>query len=230
MRGEQFRMNASNTEQAGLVGFVRTHALKAALEAVFNFTLPFLIYSYGSGRYGNVDALMAASAPPVLWSITTFIRERRIDAISVLVLAGIALSLLAFVGGGGVRFLQLRENLVAGVAGLVFLGSAVIGKPLIYQLARAGARRRGAGRLATIEALRGESGFHKDLSAVTLVWGFVLLAACALNCTLVFLMSIRQFMLISSSISYGVVGLLTALTFWLVPRAVRRAEARRTAR
>jgi len=222
-------MNATQTEQAGFAGFVRTHALKAVLEAVFNFILPFLIYSYASGRYGIVDALMAASAPPILWSITTFIHERKIDAISMLVLAGIALSLLGFAGGGGVKFLQLRENLVPGLVGLVFLGSAAIGRPLIYQLARAGARRRGADRLATIDALRGDAGFRRDLTAATLVWGLGLIAACALNCSLVFLLSIKQFMLISGPISYSVVGLLTAWTFWFVPRAVRLAEARRVA-
>jgi len=223
-------MNASKTEQGGLAALVRIHALKAVLEAVFNFILPFLIYNYGSGRYGNVDALMAASAPPVFWSMATFIRERKIDAISILVIAGIVLSLLAFAGGGGVRFLQLRENLVTGLVGLVFLGSAAIGKPLIYQLARAGARRRGADNLAVIEALRDEGRFRNDLTAATLAWGFGLVAACALNCTLVFIVSIKQFMLIGGPISYGVIGLLTAWTFWFVPRAVRLAEARRIAR
>ena len=54
-----------------------------------------------------------------------------------LVVSGIVLSLLAMVGGGGVRFLQLREKLVTGVIGLVFVGSAVVGKPLVYELVRA---------------------------------------------------------------------------------------------
>src|SRR5271170_2683446 len=80
-------------------------------------------------------------------AIAAFIRERRVDAISVLVLSGIALSILAFAGGGGVKFLQLRENLVTGLVGLIFLGSAAIGRPLIYQLSRAGVRRRAADKV-----------------------------------------------------------------------------------
>jgi intracellular septation protein A len=124
------------------LAYARAHGAKVGLEAAVNFILPFLIYSYSRGRLGDAPALMAASAPPILWSVAAFIRERKLDAISILVLSGIALSLLAFAGGGGVKFLQLRENLVGGLVGLLFLGSVAIGKPLIYALARAGARRR----------------------------------------------------------------------------------------
>src|SRR5580704_11582211 len=116
-----------------VAGYVRAHGLKAGLEVGVNFVLPFVIYSSARGALGDVPALIAAGIPPVAWSIAGFIRERKLDAISILVLAGLALSLLAFAGGGGVKVLQLRENLVSGLVGLVFLGSAAIGKPLIYQ-------------------------------------------------------------------------------------------------
>lgn len=136
-----------STDQSRLsmvVAFARVHGTKLGLEVLINFLLPFAIYSYASGRQGDVRALMAASAPPILWSIGEFIRERRVDALSILVLGGIVLSLLAFAGGGGVKVLPLRENLVAGLVGLVFLGSAAIGRPLIFLLARGATRRRSA--------------------------------------------------------------------------------------
>jgi hypothetical protein len=208
-------------------GYIRGHGLKAALEVGVNFALPFVIYSGARGAWGDVPALMASSAPPILWSITGFIRERKLDAISILVLGGIALSLLAFAGGGGVKVLQLRENLVTGLIGLMFLGSTAIGKPLIYQLARAGARRRAGGSVEAVEALRDDPGFRRAMLLATLVWGLGLVAACAVNCTLVFMLSIKQFMLVSGPVSYAFIGLLTAWTFWSVPRAKRLAEARR---
>jgi len=206
--------------------YLRAHGVKLALELAFNFLFPFLIYSSVAGRLGPAPALMIASAPPIAWSIAGFIRQRKIDAISVLVLAGIALSLLAFAGGGGVKVLQLRENLVSGLVGLVFLGSAAIGRPLILQLSRAGARRRGAESVAAIDALGGDPGFRGAMTAATLVWGFGLTAVCALECALVFMVSIRQFLLISGPVSYGGIGLMTAWTFWYVPRALRAAHAR----
>ncbi|HEX5419075.1 MAG TPA: hypothetical protein VFY39_03680 [Gammaproteobacteria bacterium] len=63
-----------------------------------------------------MHALMAASAPPIVWAIAEFARRRRIDALSILVLAGVGLSLLVYLSGGSVRVLQLREKLVTSPA------------------------------------------------------------------------------------------------------------------
>src|ERR1043166_9001389 len=107
------------------------------VEALVNFILPFVIYNYAEAPLGEVRALLVSSAPPIAWSLVEFARHRRVDALSLLVLSGIALSLLAMIGGGGVKSPQLRKNRVTGVIGLAFVGSALIGKPLIYELARA---------------------------------------------------------------------------------------------
>jgi hypothetical protein len=217
----------AETRLSRVAGYVRAHGLKTGLEIGINFALPFLIYSGARAALGDVPALMAASAPPIAWSIAGFIRERKLDAISILVLAGIALSLLAFAGGGGVKVLQLRENLVSGLVGLVFLGSAAIGKPLIYQLARAGARRRAGAAAQAVEALRDDPIFRRTMVVATLVWGTGLLSVCAINCTLVFVLSIKQFMLVSGPVSYVGIGALSAWSFWFVPRGKTLAEARR---
>ena len=127
--------------QRGLIARTLAHVRKdgghMAVEALVNFVLPFVIFNYAERPLGDVRALLASSVPPILWSLVEFARHRRIDALSMLVVSGIALSLLAMVGGGGVRFLQLREKLVTGVIGLVFVGSAVVGKPLVHELVRA---------------------------------------------------------------------------------------------
>jgi hypothetical protein len=60
---------------------------------------------------------------------------------------------------------------------------------------------------------------------MTLVWAFGLIATSAVNCTLVFLISIKLFLLVSGPISYGAIALLTAWTFWYAPRALRRVMA-----
>lgn len=203
---------------------MRQHGPGIGLELVFNIALPFVVYDLGSDSLGKVGALMASSVPPILWSIYGFIRERRIDAISVLVVSGIALSLLAFAGGGGVKFLQLRENLVTGLVGLVFLASAAIGKPLIYQLARAGVRRRSPAELAAFEARKDDVRFQRTMALMTLVWGGGLVASCAANCVLVFSVSIKEYLLISPPIGYVTMGLLFGWTFWFARRAKRRNE------
>jgi hypothetical protein len=220
-------MSIEDSRLNRIAAFARANGLKWAAELGFNFVLPFAIYSAASGRIGAAPGLLAASIPPILWSLATFIRQRTVDAISMLVLAGIALSLIAFAGGGGVKFLQLRENLVGGVVAMVFLGSVAIGRPLIFQLAKAGSRRRGAQAAAMVEALQDDAGFRRAMTTATLAWGVGLAAACAINCTLVFLLTVKQFMLISGPISWATLGLLTLWTYRFVPRALREAYERR---
>jgi hypothetical protein len=220
-------VSAADSLPAKILALARTHGPKALLEVVLNFALPFAIYSLTRDRFGDVPALMMASGPPVLWSISGFIRERKIDAISILVLSGIVLSLLAYAGGGGVKMLQLREHLVTGLVGLIFLGSIAVGRPLLYHLARAGAARRSADAAALLSALRDDTRFQRQMLVATVVWGIGLVGNCAVQCALVFILTIKQFLLVSGPVGYTWLGLLTAWTFWFVPRAVRQAMARR---
>jgi hypothetical protein len=214
---------------AGAWTWIRERGPGFAIEALVNFVAPFLIYDLSKGRLGDVHALMASSAPPIAWSIIEFVRRRRVDALSILVLGGIALSLLAFAGGGGARFLQLRENLVGGLIAFIFLGSAAIGKPLIYQLARATIRRRSAAELADFEALRDNVFFRRTMTLMTLVWGFGLLAQTATACLLVFTLTIHDYLLVSPVVGYGTMGSLGLWTFWYSRRQRRKGEARRAA-
>jgi hypothetical protein len=222
-------VRAIGSQVTKVVAYARAHCVRISRELAVNFVLPFLIFNYISSSLGAVIALIIASTPPILWAIAAFIRERKVDAISVLVLSGIALSILAFAGGGGVKFLQLRENLVTGLVGLIFLGSAAIGRPLIYQLSRSGVRRRAAVKVQAFEGLRDDTQFRRSMTVATLVWGFGLLAVCALNCALVFMLTIKHYLLIGGPLNYAIISMLTAWTFWYVPRAARQTALGRAA-
>jgi intracellular septation protein A len=214
---------------ATIVAFARKNGGRIALEALVNFILPFLIYNYAEGRLGDVRALLASSIPPILWSVIEFARHRRLDALSLLVLGGIGLSLLAMIGGGGARFLQLREKLVTAVIGLVFLGSALIGKPLIYELARGSMRRKSESEAQEFEALQVHAGFRRTMMVMTIVWGLGLLADVAVSVVLVFVLSIREYLLVNPMLGYGTMGALSLWTFVYGKRAKRRGDARRAA-
>lgn len=208
---------------------LRKTSLSVGIEILANFILPYLVYIQTEDSIGQVHALMAASIPPILWSVIEFARKRRIDAISMFVIAGIALSLLAFLGGGSVRFLQLRENLVTGLIGCVFLGSAMVGRPLIYQLARDGMRRKSASESERFERLRENRRFRRTMTVMTLVWGFGLLVQTAGACVLVFSMPIRDYLIVSPALSYGAMACLALWTFWYGRQQKRRGEAARAA-
>ena len=223
-------MEAKRGLAARTIAYVRENGGHIAGEALVNFILPFAIYSYAEGPLGDVRALLISSVPPILWSLVEFARHRRLDALSLLVVSGIALSLLAMLGGGGVRFLQLREKLVTGVIGLVFLGSAMIGKPLIYELARATRARKSKQEAQEFEALQVHAAFRRTMTVMTLVWGLGLLVDVAASVALLFVLSIRGYLLVNPMLGYGTMAALSLWTFLYAQRARRRGEAARAAR
>ncbi len=190
-------------------------------EILVNFVLPYAIFSYYQPTLGDVKALIASSVPPIVWSIVELIRKRRIDAISLMVIAGIVLGLLAFIGGGSVKFLQLRENLVTAIIGLLFLGSVVVKRPIIYEFARAGEARRSPERAAAFEALRERPGFRQTMVTMTIVWGIGLLLLTAVACVLVYALSIKTYLIVGPIVGNVGFGLLALWTFVYASRRRR---------
>jgi hypothetical protein len=220
---------ADATPAARALAWIRTNGRTVALEALVNFAGPYLIYTLAKPHLGEVGALLASSGPPIAWSLFEFARHRRLDALSILVLSGIAMSLLAMLGGGGVKWLQLRERLVTIVIGLVFLGSAAIGKPIIYQLARARSLRGDGAQARELEALKDNVQFRRVMTIMTIVWGGGLLAEAAINIVLVFTLSIEQYLLVHPIIGYVATGLLVGFTFLYARHAQRQGAKRRAA-
>jgi hypothetical protein len=202
------------------MNWLKTQGPKAALELLANVLAPLAIYGLVHARLGDVWSLVAAGAPPLLWSIGGFAMSRRIDALSLIVLAGIALSVLALVGGGGAKFLQLREHLVLAAIGLAFLGSAAIGRPLIYQLARARLSRTAGNADGWFEALREAPQFRRAMLVMTLAWGVALVLEASACGVLVFVLTVPQYLIVSPILGYGSLGVLTAWTYWYARRRI----------
>ncbi|MBN9511700.1 MAG: hypothetical protein J0I21_21645 [Alphaproteobacteria bacterium] len=199
---------------------VRERVVGVGGTLLVNVLLPFLIFALTRSRLGDVHALIASSAPPLVWSVVELTRQRRVDALSLLVLTGIALSLLAFIGGGGVHFLQLRERLVTGLIGLIFLGSVAINRPLIYYLARASITRASPEKAGHFVAIRDTPIFRRTMLTMTLAWGVGLVVECAVAVTLTEVLTVSEFMLVGYVIGYGSTGLLTLWSYWYARRRI----------
>jgi hypothetical protein len=209
---------------AAALAWLRAHGPGAAVEIVVNLALPLAIFQSARAHIGDTRALMAAAAPPLAWTVSELAWRRRLDALSIIVLAGLALSLIGFAGGGGPRLLQLRERLVMPVIGLVFLGSAAIGRPLIYQLARARIKRS-AEEAGWFEALRDHPAFRHAMMVMTLAWGAALVIEPAIAAGLVFILPVPVYMVISPVLGYGAFVALTAWTWWYARRRIRPLRA-----
>ena len=193
------------------------------LEMGVNVLLPYLVYDWLSPSVGNTHALIISAIPPIIWSLVQIIREKRIDAISIFVIAGIALSLLAMAGGGSAKFLQIRENLVNALIGLVFLGSVLIKRPLILILARAQIKARDPKHIDQFNLTMKNPSKRRPLVLMTLVWGAGLILSALLSCALVFMMSIGTYMIVSPVVGYGIYGILILWTVWYSKRLKKRS-------
>ncbi len=184
-----------------------------ALELLVNLVLPWACYRLARPRFGEVHAIMASAAPPIIWSLAGLARFRRIDSLSLLVLSGIVLSLVGYAFGGSPRLLLMRESLVTGLIGLAFIASAVIGRPLVYVLALAGLARRSEADRAAFESEQERPGFRRLFTVITFVWGIGLVAETALRAVLVFTLPVSRFLIVGPIIGYATIGLLLLWAF-----------------
>ena len=91
-----------------------------------NVALPWLAYRLAFPHWGLQGGLVASALPPVAWMTLDLARYRHFDALSALVLAGIALSLIALAAGGDVRLKSLEDPMVSGMIGASFLVSLAL--------------------------------------------------------------------------------------------------------
>ncbi|GAB0113607.1 VC0807 family protein [Acidisoma sp. C75] len=194
-------------------------SVNLVLELGANILAPWAVYSLLAPHYGDFAGLVGSALPPLLWSLFELARSRRLDAVSVIVLAGIILTMLATFLGGSPKLLQIRENAVTGLIGLVFLASLCLRQPLLTHLARATFARQGPEAAARLEAFAASAGGAAFFRRLTLFWGIGLVAQTALMIWLVFLWPIATYLLLSPIIGYGLLGLMFAGTFWYRRRA-----------
>ncbi|MFM0014044.1 hypothetical protein PQR46_23035 [Paraburkholderia sediminicola] len=197
------------------------------LELAVNFLLPWLAYRFALPHLGETGALIASAVPPIVWSLIELVRFRRVDALSVMVVAGIVLSVAAMALGGSPRMLLLRESLVSGAVGVVFLLSLPMRRPLIFYLARATVAREMEGGAERFETLwRERPALVSAMRLMTLVWGVGLTGETALRAWMALTWPIERFLVVSPFIGYGIYGALTLWTLWYRKTMRTRVEAR----
>ncbi|MFM0080845.1 hypothetical protein P0D72_18515 [Paraburkholderia sediminicola] len=197
------------------------------LELAVNFLLPWLAYRFALPHVGETGALIASAVPPIVWSLIELVRFRRVDALSVMVVAGIVLSVAAMALGGSPRMLLLRESLVSGAVGVVFLLSLPMRRPLIFYLARATVAREMEGGAERFETLwRERPALVSAMRLMTLVWGVGLTGETALRAWMALTWPIERFLVVSPFIGYGIYGALTLWTLWYRKTMRSRVETR----
>jgi hypothetical protein len=172
------------------------------------------VYELLDAHYGDVIALIASAMPPLLWSAYELAKTRRLDAISVIVVASILFTVGATAMGGSARLIQVREALVTGLVGILFLLSLPLKRPIIFYLARATMARNTLEGAKDFETVWSKPGVPKILRFLTAVWGIGLVVQTAAMCWLAYIWPIGRYILISPVIGYGIFGVLMIWSLW----------------
>jgi hypothetical protein len=186
---------------------------KTIAELAVNILLPWLVYRELNKPYGEFDALAASAAPPILWSAYELARFRKLDALSLLVLGSIVLSLMALAFGGSPRLLMVRENLFSLPIGAAFLASTFMARPLIYYMARATFARESPDHLALFEQAWRRPHVLRGLRVMSAVWGAGLIFQGALLGWMAWTWPVERYLLVSPVVGYGIIGALAIWTY-----------------
>ncbi len=176
------------------------------------------MYQALDSHYGDVAALIASAMPPLLWSVYELAKTRRLDAISVVVVASILFTLAATALGGSPKLIQIRDALVTGAVGMLFLLSLLMRRPVIFFLARAMMARNTEQGSANFERLWNKPGMPRLFFQLTAVWGLGLVLQTAVMCWLAWTWPISRYLLLGPVIGYGIFGVLMAWSLWYMAR------------
>ncbi|MFF5210197.1 VC0807 family protein [Streptosporangium sp. NPDC000396] len=178
--------------------------------------MPVIATYYGCRALGVSEyaALLAAASVGFLRVAYVALRQRRFDGFAAfmgLVFGmGLALSFLT----GDEKFLLAVKSVTTSVAGLVFLGTCVAGRPAAFAVAK----RFGAENEETAQRwdvlYATEPAFRRIYLVMTLVWGFALLVESAARLPLIYLLPTDVMAGLSSLLLVGTIGLLALWSAW----------------
>jgi hypothetical protein len=124
----------------------------------------------------------------VLW---VALRQRRLDPFALFLLALFGAGLALSFATGDARFILAKDAAGSCTAGLVFLGSCIIKRPIAYYAAQRFARSAGSAQHEEFQATAQSDMMRARWYRVSLVWGIALLLDVSLRVAAIHLLPIR---------------------------------------
>ena len=121
---------------------------------------------------------------------------------------------------GDARFLVAKESFSTAVAGLIFLATCWVGRPMVWHAA---ARIQPAARPELDRLWRTEPGFRRGFQVLTMGWGAGMLAEAAARVVVAYTLPVDVAAGISQLLRFGTIGV---LVLWTLVAAKRRSAER----
>ena len=183
-------------------------------------SLPFGIYFLAKGFTGASDAValsVGALVPAgmTLWQVA---RTRRVNAVTLLILLGMAGSIAAALLGGDARLLLIRESALGVIMGLSFLVSLFLSRPLFFTLMRQVRAGHDAQKLATFEQRWQQPAQRHAFRLVTAVLGLVLVGEFILRLVIVLNAPISLAVTLTTVVPFGIYIITLGWIVWYMRR------------
>ena len=170
----------------------------------------------------TVQALAAGAVFPVGAIVLGFIRERRVQALGVIVLAATLASMLAALYFTSPLLALAKGSLFSALFSTALLASLLARRPLVFHLATMG---QDTTERQHSEALwNAEAGYRRMMRHITLAWAAAFIVEGSLRLALIPLLPIALFLPISEAMSLGCIGLMIAWSWRYGSREMARIE------
>lgn len=202
-------------------GRARRVLRQVAPTLLLGIVAPIVTYDALSGHTSDVTALAVGAVFPTTAVLWTLARTRRPDPVALMTLAGIVLGVIGALVFENSLFLLLKESVVTGAFGLVFLGSLLGARPITFALGRTMMATTPAEQ-ETYDATWDEPAVRAGHRRTTLEWGAAFLVDAAGRAVLALVLEPGTVLLVSPFLAAAVLGPVAIATL----RRRRRAAAR----
>ncbi|CAH0169845.1 hypothetical protein SRABI96_01166 [Peribacillus sp. Bi96] len=195
-------------ELSGKVKLVKS----IAFSIIMNGIMPLVVYNLLLTHFSGFTSLLFATIIPLADNLYHFMIHRKADAFGLFMLTGFVLSLLAFLFDGSEKWILMRESMVTGFLGLIFIGSLMFSKPLIYHF---GIRFSVSGennKKGKFEQNWDVAYFRFVVRLMTAVWGIALVGEAVVKMLLLLRLSVASFLAVSPVVFYSILGATIAWT------------------
>lgn len=206
-------------------GFSRAQAFRSfGLSILINGVCPAILYSYLAPYFAKESPtpLLYASLFPLFGLFLGIIRKRMIDFIAVIALFEITINIAAIFVTPSIRWALVARSLNGYLTGTAFLASALIGKPIIYYIARQFATGGDPARTKGFDAVNALDG-GRAFRFATIIWAIGIYLQSTLTAVLALIVSTSVYLVVAPTIS-------TTVNIVLIIWSIRYTQGRLLAR
>ena len=184
-------------------GFNLAQAARSIGLSIFiNGICPYILYRTLEPHYpdGSLTPLLYASVFPLFGLVFNFIRTRMVDFIAVIALFEITFNIISASIAPTIRWALIARSLQGLLTAALFITSALIGRPIIFYIARQFFAGTNPGRAAGFDAAnKADNG--RTFFLITLTWGCGIIVQSCLSFLLAITLSPANFLLAGQALS-----------------------------